>query len=672
MKINKQNDIKDCGLEVIRSLHDYFFQNEININELKRKADYGENGINIINLIKLAKKYGILLEAYEISFENIILQKKKFFIGLIENQGMNHYVIFKVKNNKILVWDSLEGKYKLTLNEFQKIFKNVVFTIEKSSFNLQKIVTSKPFNYLFKNYNILIFITFSILISLLFMFIFSLFTKIVIDKIVPQKLEKTLFILTVSFIFLSLLRVFNNFVKSFVLRKLELRISYDINFLYLQKLNNCNLSDINKITATDNLRRIGLIEPISKFISSCFFNVFHETILFIFSFSMLMFISIKLFSIALFSGCFIFMLSFAFNYVLAKNYDDLLSENLNLFSNFVDLTKMVNKLKDQSVSSFLNNKFKNDYFKLKKREWKIWSYTNFQNFIESLFSYIIPILIIYFGSKLIFNNDLTIGSLLFFVSVYSYFLGPIESFSSFLIEFPIYKKNINLINYVLFLEEEKLNLDGIKIAKINQLEFNNVFFGYDKNILKIDDLKINTNLIIEGKNGSGKSTFLKNIKFLSNFKGEIKINNFDHNLIAKNTYRDNVIYISSNEYFPNITIFEYITNLDKNAIKTFQKNLINLKLNDILKNLNINLNLKMENNAANLSSGQKQVVSILKIFTKKYFLILLDEAFENVDKNNLTLIIAKINKFQSCLKIEISHSKKYLTSGKRLNIEKFN
>ena len=672
MKIDKQNDIKDCGLEVIRSLHYQFFQNKIDINELKQKANYGENGINIINLINLAKQYGILLEAYETDFENITLEKKKFFIGLVENKGMNHYVIFKVKNNKVLIWDSLEGKYKLTFNQFKKIFKNVVFTIQKSSFNLQKIVTSKPFNYLFKNYNILIFICISIIVSLIFMFIFSVFTKLIVDKIIPQKLEKTLFILTLSFVFLSFLRVFNNFVKSFVLKKLELRVSYDINFLYLQKLNNCNLSDINKITSTDNLRRIGLIEPISKFISSCFFNVFHESILFVFSFSLLMFTSIKLFSIALFSGCFVFMISFVFNYVLTKNYDDLLSENLNLFSNFVDITKMIHNLKDQTSSSFLNNKFKNDYFKLKKREWKIWSYTNFQNFIESIFSYVIPIIIIYFGSKLIFNNNLTIGSLLFFISIYSYFLGPIESFSSFLIEFPIYKKNINLINYVLFLKEEKLNLNGIQISKINKIKLKNVFFGYDKNILKINDLKIDSDLIIEGKNGSGKSTFLKNIKFLNNFQGEIKINNFGHNLINKKIYRDNVIYISSNEYFPNITIFEYITNLNKNSIKSFKENLISLNLDDILKNLDIDLNLKMENNASNLSSGQKQLITILKLFTKKYSLILLDEAFENIDKNNLKIIIEKINKFQNCLKIEVSHSKKYLTFGRKINIEKFN
>jgi ABC-type bacteriocin/lantibiotic exporter with double-glycine peptidase domain len=203
------------------------------------------------------------------------------------------------------------------------------------------------------------------------MFTFSLFTKIMIDKVIPQKLEKTLLITTLSFLFLTILRVFNNYIKSFILKKLEIRINYDITFLYLDKLKNANLNSINKITNTDNLRRIGLIEPISKFIASSFFIIFHESLLFIISTSLLIFTSIKLFSITLFAGFFIFIISFIFKYITTKNYDSLLKENLNVFSNFIEIVNSIDKLKNKNFQNYYYKKFEKDYYNFRSRNLKI-------------------------------------------------------------------------------------------------------------------------------------------------------------------------------------------------------------------------------------------------------------------------------------------------------------
>jgi putative ABC transport system ATP-binding protein len=104
MKISKQEDIKDCGIEIIKSIHYHFFHNILDSNEIKSKVLYGKYGINIKNLIELGSIFGILMEAYEVSFE--IIQKNyknKYFIAIVENQGMNHYIIFKIKNKKVII-----------------------------------------------------------------------------------------------------------------------------------------------------------------------------------------------------------------------------------------------------------------------------------------------------------------------------------------------------------------------------------------------------------------------------------------------------------------------------------------------------------------------------------------------------------------------------------------
>lgn len=56
------------------------------------------------------------------------------------------------------------------------------------------------------------------------------------------------------------------------------------------------------------------------------------------------------------------------------------------------------------------------------------------------------------------------------------------------------------------------------------------------------------------------------------------------------------------------------------------------------------------------------------MFASHYKLILLDEAFENVDDKNFNFIKGVMNKIEINL-VEVSHSKKYIRNSKEVNLE---
>ena len=120
---------------------------------------------------------------------------------------------------------------------------------------------------------------------------------------------------------------------------------------------------------------------------------------------------------------------------------------------------------------------------------------------------------------------------------------------------------------------------------------------------------------------------------------------------------------------PNTNVLEWITLGDKDAIKTFLSNVSKYNLVSLLEKASISLESPLRNNASNISSGQKQIINILRLFAFKYELIILDEAFENVDRKNIKFLSKRILDFQKSIFIEISHSKKYLTKGKEVDIE---
>ncbi|MCK5866816.1 MAG: ATP-binding cassette domain-containing protein, partial [Mycoplasmataceae bacterium] len=234
---------------------------------------------------------------------------------------------------------------------------------------------------------------------------------------------------------------------------------------------------------------------------------------------------------------------------------------------------------------------------------------------------------------------------------------------------PQQMKNIELISFVVNLEDEGTNPDGLKLGKLKSIEINNLSVGYDRELFVVKHLLIKKSLRLSGSNGIGKSTLAKAISTTLATKGEILFNKYDRDYYSLDDIREKSINISNDMHMPNTNVLEWITLGDKDAMKTFLNNVDNYSLVSILERASISLESPLRNNASNVSSGQKQIINILRLFAFKYELIILDEAFENVDRDNIKFLSERILDYQDSIFIEISHSKKYLTKGKEVNIE---
>lgn len=113
---------------------------------------------------------------------------------------------------------------------------------------------------------------------------------------------------------------------------------------------------------------------------------------------------------------------------------------------------------------------------------------------------------------------------------------------------------------------------------------------------------------------------------------------------------------------------DFITNNSTESTEIFLQNFKKFNLDVLLNNAQINLNDQIIGGGVNFSSGQKQIISWLRMFASHYKLILLDEAFENVDDKNFNFIKGVMNQIEINL-VEVSHSKKYIRNSKEVNLE---
>ena len=178
-----------------------------------------------------------------------------------------------------------------------------------------------------------------------------------------------------------------------------------------------------------------------------------------------------------------------------------------------------------------------------------------------------------------------------------------------------------------------------------------------KNILDIENLEINENVVtvVKGESGSGKSTMLKLLNnIISPDSGIVMYNGVDVNDINPITLRREVIMQSQ---FP--TIFPGNVRENLNVIFTLRGE-EGLGDEELLKAMEIvNLKKDLNDDAQNLSGGEKTRLSIARLFLVEPDVFLLDEPGASLDSKTeeilMNNVIAEIKKRNKTL-IFISHS----------------
>ncbi|MGV2392513.1 UNVERIFIED_CONTAM: ATP-binding cassette domain-containing protein [Campylobacter lari] len=274
------------------------------------------------------------------------------------------------------------------------------------------------------------------------------------------------------------------------------------------------------------------------------------------------------------------------------------------------------------------------------------------------------------------KNNFNISDLMLFLTSINFFIGPLLSISEVLISRSLIIKHIDQLNFLFNLKTRKNFEQGITLDNIKKISLINCKYNFEigKDVIKIKNLIIDKNTQLKGKNGSGKSTLMNLIlNNYSDYSGLIMFNDISLQNLNVSKLLNKIIYIKNNEYFSNEKIINLITYNNEKFMKNLNENINKYGLFKILNDLEINLNALAMNNGANLSSGQKQIISLLKLFTQKYNIIMLDEAFENIDENSYKTIANAIKNYQNnAIFIEISHSKKYLYNENEVDFEKIN
>ena len=189
--------------------------------------------------------------------------------------------------------------------------------------------------------------------------------------------------------------------------------------------------------------------------------------------------------------------------------------------------------------------------------------------------------------------------------------------------------------------------DGVIEDLKGDIEFNNVYFAYDKNdVLKDISFKIpkSTSAAFVGTTGSGKSTILNLIlKFYDVKSGEILIDGININNLNEDIMRENFAVVLQDPFLFETTLKENIT-LDKDySDEEVIHALEELGCYTLLKK---GLNEPIKEKGSNLSQGERQLISFARAYIRNPRILILDEATSNIDTETEQIIQQPLEKLK--------------------------
>ena len=266
-----------------------------------------------------------------------------------------------------------------------------------------------------------------------------------------------------------------------------------------------------------------------------------------------------------------------------------------------------------------------------------------------------------YGSKLVLQGQLSIGDFIAFNGYLAILEGPVNWIPWLFGRAKKFKVSFDRLNKMFKLPEEEIdNFEKSNEEKLNgDIEIKNLTYnypGYIETVLEnINiDIKKGESLGIIGVVGSGKTTLMNLLlKLYDVERGKIFIDGKDINDIPVKTIRDNICYITQDNFLFSATLKENI-NLFKDEYKDedIEDSTKQAMIYDEISHMDDGINTVIGEKGIDLSGGQKQRVVISRAFLNNSNIIIFDDTFSALDNRTEQHVlnnIKELTKNKTCI-----------------------
>lgn len=679
-KLVRQHDAKDCGAACLASICSNYGL-KIKLSQSRELTETDINGTSIYNMVSGASKIGFDCEALsgdKESFLNYINSQKctlPIVAHIINEEELYHFIIiYKITYKHFIIGDPDKGILKISHSDFFERWTGNIITYTPNSYFMkgdEVTQTYKKFiNIIYKQKSLMISIFLTSILIILIGIMSTFVFEILIDNISGQSginmlqvndhsghnhtsyidiLVETVFsninYIFIIVIFLFLLQTIIQIIRGLLQASISKKIEETILYSFYKKLFCLPIDFWSNRTSGDIISRYEEVSLIRELLSDILVSIFIDTLMVIFSAVILYRMDKTLFLIGGVSIMINSIIVLKFKKPIENINSTIMNKNAQTISYLKETIDGIQTIKIHCAEDEINNKLKLNTFKLVKSIKKGSIIYIVQDSLSEIVMTIGSILILWLGFTKVLSNEISLGTLITFNALLTYFLQPINN----MIELqPNIQKSIiamDRLNDVLDLEIEDKNTNFLKNNLASgDIIFSNVSFGYKNKEILLKNINLTiprgNKVAIVGSNGSGKTTIAKLlIKLYLPLQGEIYIGNTNINDITLTELRHNIAYVSNDVFLFSDTIFNNLT-LGESGItlEKCRELCVKCGIDSFINELPLGYDTILEERGSNLSTGQKQRLSLVRALLREPKIIILDEATSNIDTLTKALI----------------------------------
>ncbi len=666
-KVIPQIGQEDCGAACVAMIIENYFKKKISVCEIRPLIKNTSLGTSFYDLRRGLKYLGI-----DSTISQAVKQKEVFneitypFITQISNDAGIHYVVvFKKKNNRLIIGDSSTNKQEsISINKFMKIWISYVLTINLSSSkinyeieqNVQEISIWRIMK-LIKWQLILSFII-SIIVFIIGVVLASLYT-LYFNILIPQNLGELALQLMMVYIIINIVNFALSYINNLIYNSMSNKIDKKIIGTYFRGLlekPNMAIESYEIGELLTNLSNIIMIRQ--RFLT--YLQVLPLSILTMCCSFYLLYISDQKLSI------FVILLIITLGLIiyLSDSYYERLSKELietgeEFNESTIDIFSNVSIIKQLSLEKEFGNRGIKKLTQYIGSRTKMFNFDSMQDQLKTFVLSTFNIALFSMGVYLITKNQLSSGVLLTFNALLAYVTNPIltiANLQSAIVQGKVAQDKLyNILeSRIKLFGDEELKLEDGEIS----IDFNNISFDYDLNSKIFENTSVTFNghnIAISGLNGVGKSTIGKLISRLYiPDSGIIEINGQNLTDISEESISENIIYVDGRENLFSSSVIDNIK---------LGRNIEDKKILEILDTINaksIFMNHDFDKiQDTQLSLGQMQIIKVLRstLIQKKIYIF--DEITNGLEERLKSSVIDYLFKLDG-IKFFITHDKEVI------------
>ncbi|MEI6285330.1 MAG: ATP-binding cassette domain-containing protein [Bacillota bacterium] len=649
-----QLEAVECGAASLAIVLDYF-KRYVPLERLRIDCGVSRNGTNAGNVVRAAKKYGLIGQGIQAEPEDLPGKR----CPLIMHWNMNHFVVlegFNRKGDRVYINDPATGPREITWQELDESFTGIALTFELADEQPALELAEKAgYRQLFKKYfhppkDVFFFLLLSGLLLVLPGMVMPSLQQIFVDQILQNGRKDWITFFLFLMVGMTVMQLLISGWQKWYLTIWERNLAAANSGKFFWKVLRLPIEFFYQRYAGEIAGRVGIAASVAHLFAGQIVSLILSVFTAVFFLALLFFYNIPLTLLAIVSAAlnvlFIFLMS-----KRNKNISMSLQKDTGKFSAIMASSiKTAETVKAEGGESEVFNRVTGQYALLATTLRTNELNNVFINMVPTVLQSLISSTVLVVGAWMVMYDGFSLGSFMAFQALVGSFYGPVSALAGYAGSFQQITANLNRVDDVMYYPmRDDRYIEPATTEYTGSLSFTGVEFGYspvEKPLLQQIDFAIDAgkSVALVGVTGCGKSTLLKLCSGLYQpWRGVIAFDDRPFDDWNRDQLFARIGTVDQDSCFFSGTITENITMFDKTT--SFEQVVRAAELaciHEHILSMPEGYHTQVLEGGANLSGGQRQRLEIARALCRDVRLLLLDEATSALDTLTEEKIIANI------------------------------